>query len=559
MMLWVVAQRLDATGSAAHGAYETPNALLDDLLCVARSLDDNKGRHAGWWGVRRLCLRVMTFGFHLASLDLRQDAITHRHAIAQLLDKSDYPELEEQLRIECLREQLAKPRRSGAAAKAGEDAEIHALGVMNTIRRARERFGPAAVGPYIVSMAQGADDALAVLVLAKAANLVDTQGNVALDVVPLFETVDDLNAAGATLKRLFADEVYREHLRQRSDRQMVMLGYSDSCKESGIAASRWALYCAQSDLSAICEDFAIELRLFHGRGGTISRGGGKTRDAIFAQPKGTVHGDLRVTEQGEIIHAKYGLRGIALDTLELTLGAVLEATLRAVDPASEQLRAVMHLIAAESRKAYKQLIAMPGFWPYFRHATPIDMIERLPLGSRPASRPGVEGLGALRAIPWVFAWTQSRHLLPGWYGIAEGLEAAAQKYGDEALQNLCKESPFFRNLLGDVEMVLAKADMAIARHYAQLCDDDTVFEHIRDAYERSCQGILRVRRSQNLLDTEPALRSSFDLRNPYIDPMSLLQVDLLRRWRDSGRNDPDLESALTSTILGIARGLKNTG
>jgi phosphoenolpyruvate carboxylase len=387
---------------------------------------------------------------------------------------------------------------------------------------------------------------------------------VAIDVAPLFETVADLDLAGATLERLLSDPLYRAHVAARGDRQIVMLGYSDSSKESGLAASRWALYRAESALSAAAEQAGVELTLFHGRGGTPSRGGSKPRAGILAQPPGVMKGRLRVTEQGEIIHAKYGLRGIALRTLELMTGAVLEAS--ALDPDRREAKAgwrdAMDTVAAESRSVFRGLVYDdPDFLPYFRQATPIDVIERLEIGSRPASRRSGGGIESLRAIPWVFSWMQNRHLLPGWYGVGRGLEAALAAHGEATLRDMAQEWPFFTNLLADVEMALAKSDMGIAGRYARLAGEvgARLFPGIRAEHERTAGLICRLLGTGEILEHEPVLQRSIRLRNPYVDPISVLQVDLLERWRAEDRSDADLEAALKVTVRGIARGMQNTG
>lgn len=341
-----------------------------------------------------------------------------------------------------------------------------------------------------------------------------------------------------------------------------MLGYSDSNKESGLAASRWALYRAQEALVACAKRHGVRLTLFHGRGGTISRGGTKPRRGVLAEPPGALEETLRVTEQGEIIGYKYGLREIALRTLEINLGALIERRTQAASEIPPRWREVFDAVAAHSRQVYRALVFDdPEFIPYFRGATPIDVIERLPIGSRPPSRRGGGSAANLRAIPWVFAWTQSRHLLPGWYGVGAGLQQAATQHGLELLQEMAAHWPYFGNVVADVEMVLAKADLSIARHYAALAGTSgpIFFDRIERAFEQTSAVVCQVRKHTQLLASDPVLSRAIRLRNPYIDPMSLLQVDLLRRWRAGGRQDPALLRALMSTVRGIARGMQNTG
>ncbi len=561
VLLWFAARRLEAELEGGAEGIAGPGELLADLRLVAASLDAHRGRHAGLFLVRRLIRRVETFGFHLATLDIRQHAEVHRRAAGLLLGVSDFagrPAGERARLLAAALEASPEPEAAGPEGPAGE-----ALDVFRAVAAARRDAGERAVGPYIVSMAAGPDDALAVLYLARRAGLAE-DGQVPLDVAPLFETVADLDGAGAAMTALLAAPVYRRHVAARGHRQVVMVGYSDSNKDAGIAASRWALYRAQAALTASARAAGVDLTFFHGRGGTVGRGGSKPREGVLASPPGTVNGRLRFTEQGEIIHAKYGLRGIAERTLELVTGAVLEASLPspARPPAEEAWSAAMDAVAARARGAYAALVyEEPGFEAYFRGATPIDVIERMPIGSRPVSRHGSHRWQDLRAIPWTFAWTQSRHLLPGWYGLGSGLEAAAAAGGEAVLRRMATEWPFFANLLADVEMVLAKADMAIAAHYAGLVDGggERILAVIRGEYERTREWILRLKGLGEILDGEPTLQRVIRLRNPYVDPMSLVQVDLLQRWRAAGRPEGDLQHALFTTVRGIARGLQNTG
>ncbi len=556
--------RLAARQEGRENAYGSADELLSDLRLLADSLRERGGAHAGLLRVERLLLRVQTFAFHLATLDVRQDAAVHRRVAGLLLgaDGSDFAELSANERLSRL--QAALPQ-AMAAQVARHDPEVaRTLEVLSAIGDGRRRYGEQAIGPYIISMAQGPDDALALLYLARVAGLADARDNVPLDIAPLFETVPDLQYAGATLRTLLAHPDYRHHVAARGGEQMVMLGYSDSNKESGLAASRWALQQAQEDLVATADAAGVCLVLFHGRGGTVSRGGSKPRDGILAQPAGSVRGHLRVTEQGEIIHAKFGLRDIALRTLELTSGAVLEHSFAeaASERPNERSREVMGELALASRKAYRALVyERLDFEGYFRQATPIDVIERLTIGSRPSRRGRAGGISSLRAIPWGFAWMQSRHLLPGWYGLGTGLSHAKDRYGLALLRQLNKSWPFFHNLLADAEMVIAKSDMPIASHYAALAGEAgaPVFRLICEEMERTKTLLCEVQEIDEVLDAEPTLQRAIRLRNPYVDPMSLLQVEALARWREGGREDAALERLLFTTVRGIARGMQNTG
>ncbi len=569
LLLWLVSERLTRSGRGESGGYRQPAEFRADLALIERSLAAHAGARAGRALVGRLLIRLDTFGFHLAKLDVRQDAEVHRRVVGELLGRPDFAELPSAERARQLARALTAPTAEPTAALSDEARAT--LDVFAALHEGRERHGPDAVGTYVISMARGPDDALAVLWLAHRGGLTDERGAVPLDITPLFETVDDLERAPDTLRALVTDPAYAAHLARRGGRQLVMLGYSDSNKDGGVAASRWALQRAQVGLVAAAADTGIELSFFHGRGGSISRGGGKPRDAILAAPTGAVRGRTRMTEQGEIIHDKYGLRGIALRTLELVIGAVLERpdaavaedlARRAQGPLPRAFTDAMDCIAAESRAAYRALVHDdPDFPTFFRLATPIDVIERLRIGSRPAKRRAMRGVEDLRAIPWVFAWTQARFVLPGWYGVGSGLAAARERHGLERLREMARDWPFFAVFLADVEMVLAKADLAIAARYAALAGEvgARLFPVVRAEHERTCAGVLEVIEQRALLDRDPTLQRAIRLRNPYVDPMSFVQAELLARWRAGDRQDALLERVLGQTVRGIARGLQNTG
>lgn len=549
--------RVAAVEHGGVGAYAGPDELLADLRLIQASLRRNRGHHAGLFAIERLIRKVESFGFHLATLDVRQDALVHRRTIGYLLGDAGWEGRSAEERATALHE-LPHPQMEP------DEESAAVLAVFDAIRHGREEHGPEAVGPYIISMAKDADDVLGVLWLAGQAGLREDRGHIPLDIAPLFETVDDLRHAAEVMHRLFNDPVYREHLAARGDHQLIMVGYSDSNKDGGLAAARWALYQAQTQLADTCREAGVALTIFHGRGGTVSRGGGRVHRAVLASPAGTVQGRLRVTEQGEIINTKYGLRAIALRTLEQGAGAVLLATAseRAGMERPAGADAVMEALAPASRQAFRTLVYdSVDFIDYFRTATPIDVIERMKIGSRPASRRSNLGIEDLRAIPWVFSWTQSRHIITGWYGLGTGLAAAAEVCGEKLLRDLSRTWRFFDALLDDAEMVLAKADMLIAERYAELAGPELAhhFVAIREEYDRTVEWVLRLRRHRQLLDGDPTLRRSIWLRNPYVDPMSLLQIDLLERWRDQNRPDGVVLDALFATVNGIAQGLRNTG
>jgi phosphoenolpyruvate carboxylase len=561
----LMAARLHATRKDDPTGYPEAAAFEADLACLADSLRAHRGAHAGLFAVRRLQRRARCFGFHLASLDLRQDSAVHDAALSALLADPDWesrPAGERALRLHAVLEGDA------GADDADDDVARDTLAVFRTVARLRPRYGERVFGPYIVSMSRSAADALAVLALARIAGCLE-DGEVPLDVAPLFETVDDLDAAPDTLRELFADPLYRRHLESRGNRQVVMLGYSDSAKDGGIVASRWALQRTQVDLLALARDSGVRIAFFHGRGGSVSRGGGKTSRAVVAAPRGAVDGYLRLTEQGEVIHRKYGIRAIALRNLEQTAAAVLRASLRPrpAEPREAAWRAIAGELAAAARTHYRALVhEHPDFPAYFRAATPIDVIECLRIGSRPSKRAGSGGVESLRAIPWVFAWAQNRSGLTAWYGVGTALQAAIGAHGREALAEMARDWPFFGTLLDDVEMVLAKSDPAIFERYSQLAADLPEGDlHVRmhpgiaAEFERTRDAVLAIKDETELLSHDRRLALSIRLRNPYVDPISLLQVDLLARWRAAGRPDDALLHALVATVNGIAAGIQNTG
>jgi phosphoenolpyruvate carboxylase len=559
-LLTVIGARLDATLADDHSeGYTSAAELIDDLQLIARSLVDHRGLHAGAYAVQRLIRRVRTFGLHLARLDVRQDSRVHDDALAALLDNPAWPQLAPEERTQQLRGYA-----SGKALFPISHAEvvISLYDVFVTLGDARRRYGSEAVGLYIISMARSAADVLAVLALARYGGMVE-KDNVPLNIAPLFETVDDLKNAPATLGALLDDPVYRQHLAARGNQQWVMLGYSDSGKDGGTLASRWGLQRAQVELLEVANAAGIQLAFFHGRGGSASRGGARITPALMSSPRGAVAGVLRVTEQGEVIHRKYGIRALALRNLEQTVGAVLRASLRPreTEPREARWREQMNALSASSRKTYRAFVEHEHFVDYFRTATPIDVIEKMTLGSRPASRRSMRGVHDLRAIPWVFAWTQCRSILPGWYGLGSALEQGVRQFGEDALVEMARDWPFFSNVLDDVEMVLAKCDLDIAEAFSRLSGPlhDEFFGLVRDEFARTHHWLLRLKRSDALLQGDPRLAASIRLRNPYVDPMSLLQVDLLQRWREGEGGDDALLQALVACVNGVAQGLQNTG
>jgi phosphoenolpyruvate carboxylase len=558
-LLSLMSARLAATEQEKLNGYRDADEFVADLELIGASLREHRGDRAGGFALQRVLWRARSFGFHLATLDVRQDSGAHADAVGVCLEDAEFAR--RPVAERCAR--LQRVLDGAAGAREPDDAAARStLAVFRTLAAARRQYGASALGPYIVSMSRSAADALAVLALAR---LAGQDGEIPIDVAPLFETVADLEAAPATLRSLLDDPHYRAHLRARGERQVVMLGYSDSAKDAGLMSSRWALQQAQIQLAALGREAGVRIEFFHGRGGSLSRGGGKTERAVIAAPRGTVDGFLRVTEQGEVIHRKYGIRALALRNLEQASAAVLRATLRPrpPEPRETRWREMMAAMANAARAHYRALVHEDaGFPDYFRAATPIDLIERLRLGSRPPKRAaGGGGVGSLRAIPWVFAWSLNRAGLTGWYGIGAGLAHGIERYGLDAVAEMARDWAFFTVLVEDVEMVLAKSDLDIFAAYSHLAGPlhAQYFPRIAEEFARTRDLVLRIKGADELLANDRRLRESIRLRNPYVDPISLLQVEALARWRAAGRQDDALHRALVATVNGITAGVQNTG
>ena len=562
VFLGQIAERLRLTYDKRPNGYEGPQQFLRDIKLIAASLEANKGFHAGWGNVRRLIRRVETFGFHLATLDLRQTAEIHHRVIAQGLDDPRWMERTAAERHDLLVNAIERD--------AGAKMELDALGkrtvgVFEAMLQARHRYGPDAVGYYVVSGTQGADDVLAPLLIARWAEAYDrVSGEVAVDIAPMFESVEALEHCGNTLRTLLGDPLYRRHLDARGRTQCALIGYSDSNKESGIWASRFAVYRAQAELSTALAAANERHVIFHARGGSIARGGSRIDSLVRTAPAGTVNGVLRLTEQGEVINQSYGLRPIAMRTLERafhSLTTTLGGAASGNTASAGQAQFAAH-VASVSRQAYRRLVHDDAeFYAWFHAVTPIDVITRMQIGSRPAVRPGKEGFDALRAVPWVFAWTQSRHLLPAWYGAGVGLHTAVREQGMSVARAAYAEWNFFTTLIDDLEASLARADLEIAAAYEELAPASQAHygAKLREEFSLVREHVLAIKQTQFLLDRDQTLQRSIELRNPYVDPINLLQVDLLRRWRESGRQDRDLFESLLACTAGIAEGLQSTG
>ena len=555
-----IAARLRTTYDGRPNHYESAEHFIRDIEIVAGSLRANHGRQAGLFPVERLLCRARTFGFHLATLDVRQHASVHREVIRQGLALADWKRRKVDARRVVLREALARDRGPlGPFDAVGR----RTLAVFEALIQGRYKYGDRATGDYVVSGTEGPDDVLSVLLLARWADITDRScGEVPLDIAPVVETAAALEGAGEILRGMLSEDTYRRHLAARGNRQTVLVGYSESNKECGIAASRHLVYCAQAELMKAAAEGGIELALFHGRGGTASRGGGPLDSLVASTPPGATHGRLRATEQGEGISNSYGLRRIALRTFEKAVFAVLlDRTGSGELTAEAQQLPLMQRIAEASRARYRALVYEDAeFHHFFRDVTPIDVIERMQIGGRVAHRDG-SGIEALRAVPWVYAWTQSRHSLPGWYGVGTGLDTAARELGAAQLAKAWANWPFFSNLLNDIEMELVRADLEIAAHYDALASGPaaTIVEAIGREHALAKRWITWIKGEVDLLDSRPQMQRSVILRAPYLDPIHLMQVDLLRRWRAGGRADRELFDALLASVTGIALGLQATG
>jgi phosphoenolpyruvate carboxylase len=562
-LLKLMAARLGANCDDSERGYATAADFIADIELIRDSLIENRGRHAGLFGVERLLLRVRTFGFHLVTLDVRQDALLHRRVMGELLGCSDWEQRDAQKRAEI----LAHLIETGGLPSVGggqslSDEAVEALAVFRAVATARQKYGSAAIGLFIISMTQGPDDVLTALALSEIANP-HTGASFDLDVAPLRETVGDLQAGPRIVESLLTLDVYCKHLDRLRQRQVIMVGYSDSNKDSGIVASRWALHEAQRTLMDVGGRHGIDIVFFHGRGGTVSRGGGNLVNGILGAPPDTVNGFLRVTEQGEVINQKYGVRFIALRNLELVTGATLKHRLsRTTTGLDEEESRIIAFMAETSRKRFRSMVyENPAFPAWFRAITPIDVIERLNIGSRPASRRSGQGIENLRAIPWVFSWAQIRVGFPGVFGFGDALDEAIGEYGLEKIRYILKNRIFFQAMVNDVEMVLAKSELGIGKRYADLAEGNlqNFFPVIQREFDLATRRILELKQLDRLLDDQRVLQRNIRLRNPYVDPLHLLQIDLLQRWRQGGSRDDKLLEALKATVKGIALGIQNTG
>ena len=559
-------------GALLGEAYADPRAFRADLVAIARALQsDGNGPLASGGALGRLIRAVETFGFHLATLDLRQNSAVHERVVAELLKvagvEADYLALDEDARVALLRRELANARPLTSRYADYSEETAGEIAIVQAAADAHAKYGSACITNYIVSMTTSVSDLLEVNLMLKEAGLYrpgngDTKPTAAIMAVPLFETIGDLEAAPGVMAAWF-DLPELAAIASARGHQEVMIGYSDSNKDGGYLTSTWQLSKASTALAPVFEKAGVGMQLFHGRGGAVGRGGGSSFAAIRAQPPGTVQGRIRITEQGEVIAGKYGTRESAMTNLEAMASATLltslePGTLSVAENAS--FSAAMDTISDAAFKAYRGLVYdTEGFRTFFRQMTPIAEIANLKIGSRPASRKKSDAIEDLRAIPWVFSWAQARVMLPGWYGVGAALEAFPDK---ALLAEMAQGWPLFAATLANMEMVLAKSDMGIAARYAGLVEDagmrDAIFGRIRDGWHRTHDGLLSATGQSRLLEKHPALDASIRLRLPYIEPLNLLQIELMKRHR-AGEDDSRIREGILLSINGVATALRNSG
>ena len=548
--------------------YGNTQELLDDLYIMRDSLLNNRGELIAKGELERVIRTVKTFGLTHATMDVREHSQMHHAALANFGIAKDYAEQNPDTRFDTLISELAS-----SSLRAPNNLDAQSAKTLDTFKAIDEliaQFGPEVIETYIISMTKNPEDVIAAAVLAKEAGLIDLGKNMAkIGFAPLLETVAELRAADTILEKLLSNPTYRKLVTLRDDIQEVMLGYSDSNKDAGIATSQWEIHQAQRRLRDVAMKYGVKLRLFHGRGGSVGRGGGPTYDALIALPWGSLDGQIKMTEQGEVISDKYSIPMLARENVELTLAAALEATVlnrgpRQPKDALAQWNDCMELISESSFQRYRGLVTHEDLPNYFYSSTPVEQLGDMFLGSRPSRRQGAnDGIENLRAIPWVFGWTQSRQIVPGWYGVGTGLKAAREAGKESILKEMLRDWHFFKTFISNVEMTMAKTDLKMAEHYVntlvptELCH---FFADIKAEFELTRDEINSLRGNNDLLGDQPLLARTLQIRDHYLAPLHMMQVTLLERVRQSGESaDPLLRRALLLTINGVALGLRNTG
>jgi len=562
-----------------ENAYPSEQEFLQDLILIRNSLVSHNDQNVADGNLKDLIRMVETFGFFLLKLDIRQESTRHTDAVAdifkQIDDAPDYNSLSETERLQLLASYIDNPPALNLDKQALHEDNRETIDVFELMKTMHGEISERAFGTYVISMTHAASHVMEVMWLASLAGLVqkqDGEWSCKISISPLFETIEDLEHIEEVLKALLDTPVYNDLLKSSGNIQEVMLGYSDSCKDGGIMASSWNLYEAQQKVIALTNKHEVECRLFHGRGGTIGRGGGPTHEAILSQPEGTVHGQIKFTEQGEVLSYKYS--NVETATYELTMGVsglmLASRSLVTEQPssASEKHLEMMRELTKVGEQTYRKLTDdTEGFLDYFYDTTPVTEIGMLNIGSRPSHRKANRSKASIRAIPWVFGWAQSRTTLPAWYGIGSALESMSNNDQQlKTLQEMNKNWPYFRALLSNTQMALTKADMATAREYADLCEDaemrEKIYSMINDEFERTVKYLLSITGEKHILEDSPSLNLSLSRRNPYQDPLSHIQILMLKRYRDESLSEDEQNNwlhPLLRTISAVAAGMRNTG
>ncbi|MCL5028256.1 MAG: phosphoenolpyruvate carboxylase [Bacteroidetes bacterium] len=587
--LLLMSYKLEETKQNSELGYKSSKEFINDLYIIYNSLVENKGKNIAEVNVLSIIYKAKTFGFRLTALDIRQNASLISAAVNEILAYSEvqnnFSSLNEEAKINLLTKEILSTRPLKNKFSELSYSTLQVIEEFTVIKWGKKNIAPNSCNDYIISNCSSVSDILSVLLLAKEAGLISVINkkiiNSDLDILPLFETIDDLRKSDEVMSELIENEAYTQHLTLRGKVQKIMIGYSDSNKDGGIITSNFELYKAQIYLKKLCDKRNIELILFHGRGGSISRGGGPVNQSILAQPKGTIEGKIKITEQGEMISSKYLIPEIAERSLEIMTSAVLYTSVssklnRGNNKTSISLKEdgfytynkIFEKISSNAFQTYRELVNHPEFYNYFRTATPIDIIEHIEIGSRPSSRASKKDLRFLRAIPWVFSWTQNRQTISGWYGFGSAINQCVENKDTSwaELKKMYDEWEFFQALVSNIEMVLLKTDMIIGKEYLSLFGGKNsgkiIFDMINKEYDLSCRTLLNITGEENLLDHDKSLQRSLLLRNPYIDPISFIQVKFIKLFRKKNLSKAKKESLLLllrSTVNGIAAGVRNTG